>query len=343
MDRKYRILSIDGGGVRGIIPATIIVYIENRLQRITKNPDVRISHYVDFIAGTSTGGILASAYLCPSDTDASIPKFTAEDALRFYLERGGYIFSSGMWDKLISLGGIIKERYAALPLEKFLAVSFRNVKVSELMKPCLLTSYEIEKKKPVFFQSHVAKNEEAYDFFVRDACRATSSAPTFFEPARIQSISGETYTLIDGAVLANNPTLCALSEAAVLFAENGIPLTADRFEVISLGTGKNQKTYTYDQVKDWGGLGWLNPLLDVMMNGVSDTTERELSVLFQSLQASGQYHRIQPELLHANAEMDDASSGNIQLLMEAAAACIEKHKDDLEVIIQRLIQYDKAL
>lgn len=338
MSKKYRILSIDGGGIRGIIPATIVVYIENRLQRITKNPEARISHYIDFIAGTSTGGILASAYLCPAESNPLLNKFTAEEALRFYLERGGYIFSSGMWDKIRSMGGIIKERYASLPLEKFLSVSFRKVKVSELLKPCLLTSYDIEKKKPVFFQSHVAKNHTQYDFYVKDACKATSSAPTFFEPARIQSLSGDPYTLIDGAVLANNPALCALAEAGVLFAEKGIPLAADQFEVISLGTGKNQKAYTYEQVKDWGGLGWLNPLLDVMMNGVSDTTERELHVLFQSLQASGQYHRIQPELLHARTEMDDASVENIHLLMQDAAACIEKHKDELELIVQKLIQ-----
>jgi patatin-like phospholipase/acyl hydrolase len=339
MNKKYRILSIDGGGIRGIIPATIVVYIENRLQKITKNPDVRIGDYVDFIAGTSTGGILTSVYLSPADKDGSIKyRYTAEDALRFYLERGGFIFSSGVWDKLISLGGIIKERYSAKPLEKFLTFSFRNSKISELLKPCLLTSYEIEKKQPVFFQSHVAKNNKAFDFYIKDACRATSSAPTFFEPARIQSLSGEMYTLIDGAVLANNPALCALTEACVLFAEKGIPLTADRFELISLGTGKNQKVYTYEHVKDLGGLGWLNPLLDVMMNGVSDTIGRELSVLFQSLGVADQYHRIQPELTRANADMDDASPENIKLLMDEASSCIEKHKDYLEVIIRKLIE-----
>ena len=339
MKKKYRILSIDGGGIRGIIPASIVVYIENRLQKITKNPDARIGDYVDFIAGTSTGGILTSAYLAPLEQGSSQYRFTAEEALRFYLERGGYIFSSGVWDKLISMGGILKERYSAKPLEKFLTFSFRNTKISELLKPCLLTSYEVEKKQPVFFQSHVAKNNPGFDFYVKDACRATSSAPTFFEAARIQSLSGEMYTLIDGAVLANNPAFCALTEACVLFANNGVPLTADQFELISLGTGKNQKVYTYDYIKDLGGLGWLNPLLDVMMNGVSDTIARELSVLFQSVGASDQYHRIQPELAHANAEMDDASPENIKLLMEAAAATIEKHKDHLELIIQRLIQY----
>ena len=84
MQKKYRILSIDGGGIRGIIPASIAVYIENRLQRITKNDDARISDYFDFVAGTSTGAILASTYLCPTLIDGTKHKFTATDALRFY-------------------------------------------------------------------------------------------------------------------------------------------------------------------------------------------------------------------------------------------------------------------
>ena len=340
MLKKIRILTIDGGGIRGIIPATVAVYIENRIQRITKNPDARIADYFDFIAGTSTGGILTSTYLCPGTEGEKKYRYTAEDALRFYLEKGNYIFSADLWDKFISLGGIVKARYPHLALEKLLNVTFRQTKISELVKPCLITSYDLEKKCPVYFQSHVAQKNEAYDFLVKDACRATSSAPTFFEPARIHSATGIPYTLIDGSVFANNPTLCALTEASVLFADKGIPLLADQFEVVSLGTGRNQKIYTYEQVKDWGGLGWLNPLLDVMINGASDVVERVVSVQFQALQATDQFHRIQPDLGGVNQEMDDASEANIDGLMKAAATCIEKNKDELELIVNRLIQYN---
>lgn len=337
MQKKYRILSIDGGGIRGIIPASIAVYMENRLQRLSRNPEARISDYFDFIAGTSTGAILASTYLCPAATDDATYKFTATDALRFYLEKGNYIFSADIWDKVSSMGGFLKARYPHQPLEKVLNVAFRQTKLSELLKPCLIASYDVERKTPVFFQSHVAKQNAGLDFYVRDVCRATSSAPLYFEPARINSFTDVSYTLIDGSVYANNPTLCALTEAAVLFANKGVPLTVDQFEVVSLGTGRNQKVYTYEQIKDWGGLGWLNPLLDVMINGAVDAIERELSVQFQAVQASDQYHRIQPELGNANQEMDDASPENIKRLMDVAAATIEKHKDELEIILNRLI------
>lgn len=337
MKKKIRILSIDGGGIRGIIPAAVAVYIENRLQRITKNPDVRIADYFDFVAGTSTGAILTSAYICPKQLDETQHRFTASDALRFYLEKGGYIFSATMWDKMKSMNGLLKARYRHEPLEKVLNVAFKQTKLSELMKPCLITSYDVELKMPVYFQSHVAKNDVNLDFYVKDACKAAASAPLYFEPSHIQSTSGVFYTLIDGAVYANNPTMCAVSQAAVLFAEKGIPLTIDQFEVVSLGTGRNQKAYTYEQAKDWSGLGWLNPLLDVMINGASEVIESELMIQFRSMQALDQYHRIQPDLTGESQEMDDASPENIQRLMDTAAITIEKYKDELEIIVNRLI------
>jgi len=74
MPTKLRILSLDGGGIRGIIPATIVVEIEKRLQEKTGNSSARISDYFDLIAGTSTGGILTALYLAPSDEDATRPK-----------------------------------------------------------------------------------------------------------------------------------------------------------------------------------------------------------------------------------------------------------------------------
>jgi Patatin len=91
---KIRILSLDGGGIRGIIPATIMVEIENRLQMRTGNPDARIADFVDLIAGTSTGGILTSIYLCPGPDNR--PKFAAKDALDLYLNNGKDIFLNGI-------------------------------------------------------------------------------------------------------------------------------------------------------------------------------------------------------------------------------------------------------
>ena len=83
---KIRMLSIDGGGIRGIIPATVIVYIEKQIRKITGNDDAKIGEYLDMIAGTSTGGILACLYLTPETTGTNKAKFSAGVALDLYLK-----------------------------------------------------------------------------------------------------------------------------------------------------------------------------------------------------------------------------------------------------------------
>ena len=87
-----KILSIDGGGIRGIIPGMILVALEDKLKRESKNPDAAIVDYFDFFAGTSTGGILTCLLLCPSDTDPLRPRFSAREALDLYLQHGNEIF-----------------------------------------------------------------------------------------------------------------------------------------------------------------------------------------------------------------------------------------------------------
>ena len=88
------ILSIDGGGIKGIIPGMVLAELENRLKIRTANPNAYIADYFDFFAGTSTGGILTCLLLCPSKEDPKKPRFTAKEALNLYVENGSKIFST---------------------------------------------------------------------------------------------------------------------------------------------------------------------------------------------------------------------------------------------------------
>ncbi|MCH7534212.1 MAG: patatin-like phospholipase family protein, partial [Bacteroidetes bacterium] len=87
MARYTRILSIDGGGIRGILPGQILVALEEKLKAKTGNANTRISDYFDLIAGTSTGGILTCALLCP-DKSGKRPRFTAAQVVDLYLDKG---------------------------------------------------------------------------------------------------------------------------------------------------------------------------------------------------------------------------------------------------------------
>jgi patatin-like phospholipase/acyl hydrolase len=267
--KKARILSIDGGGIRGILPGIILTRLEKKLQEKTADDNLRLSDMFDFMAGTSTGGILALAYLIPDEN--GVTKFTDQEAVNLYLDRGDEIFDASHWQKIKSGKGILDEKYDAKELEEALEDNFKETEFNELLKPCIISSYDIRNVKPHFFKQHKSKNE-IYNFKVKDIARATSAAPTYFETARIKNDLGTPFPLIDGGVFVNNPALVAYSEVRNMELENidESPMAKDMM-IVSIGTGSTSKQYEYKKVKDWGAVGWIKPIIEIMMSGNSQT------------------------------------------------------------------------
>ena len=110
MARLTRILSIDGGGVRGIIPAQVLVRLERKIRRKSGDAGARIADCFDMLAGTSTGGLLVCLLLSPDLENPDRPRFTARDAVRLYLQRSGEIFSIPLPHRISSLEGLTDER-----------------------------------------------------------------------------------------------------------------------------------------------------------------------------------------------------------------------------------------
>ncbi len=337
---KIRILSIDGGGIRGVLPGTILNYIERKLQE-KKGAGVKLSEYFDMIAGTSTGGILTCLYLVPDETGK--PKYSASKALDIYLKKGGEIFDVGFRKKIMSIGGLSDEKYSEKALEKQLAEYFKDTKLSELLKPCLVPAYDIEKREAKFFTSHDAESD-LYDYFVKDVARSTSAAPTYFEPARVKSLFGAPFPLIDGGVFANNPALCAYAEARTINFEDlshGKPNkpTAKDMMIVSIGTGSVEKSYKYDDMKNSGMIGWIQPIIDIMMSGNSETVHYQLKLIFDTLGEGDRdnYYRLEPQIRSANNEMDDASEKNLQALHEDGLSFVSENEAVLDEIIDKLI------
>ena len=346
-----RILSIDGGGIRGILPGQILVALEKKLQERSGNIEARIADYFDLIAGTSTGGILACLYLCPGKEEPERPRFSASEAVNLYLKRGDDIFDVSLWQGLSSGGGLWDEKYSEDELEKSLEKYFGDLKLSKLLKPCLITSYNIRERKTHFFKQHKAKKSLEDDFLVRDVTRATSAAPTYFEVARVESMSLTPHPLIDGGVFANNPALCAYAEARTLA---GKPTAKDMF-ILSLGTEKtkekekeqkerekSQKGYSYREAKDWGLAGWLRPVLDIMMSGVAETVDYQLGQIFDSVGEPDRYVRIEPKLGNAKPEMDNATIENLQNLKEAGEQCVQENNDRLDQAANHLMYMSES-
>ncbi len=334
--KMTRILSIDGGGIRGIIPGQILVILEEKLKAKSGNPDARIADYFDLIAGTSTGGILTCAYLMPAadgETLTSRPKFDAKQVVDLYLKRGGDIFSVPFGHKLRTGGGILDEMYPASHLEKALDDYFGDTKLSELLKPCLITSYDIKRRMGHFFTQHDAIKRKGWDYLVKDVARSTSAAPTYFQCSDIKSVSEVSYPLIDGGVFVNNPALCAFAEVY-----NEYKTAPEKIVILSLGTGYSKKEYDYDKAKDWGMIQWVKPIIDIMMSGVSEVVDYQLRQIFDAVGANGQYVRINTELpIDVSPDMDDASPKNLQALKELGTYTAQNFDVQLDAMVDLLI------
>ncbi len=329
----FRILSIDGGGIRGLIPAQILTVLEAKLKMAAKDPDTRLADWFDLIAGTSTGGILTCVYLCPAVDDPNRPRFSAPEAVELYLQHGHEIFDVSFWHRLTTADGYLDEKYPAGGLETLLAEYLHDLKLSALVKPCLITAYDIENRAAYFFTQHDARKYPGQDFLVRDVARATSAAPTFFQCAQVQSETHVTYALVDGGVFANDPALCAYAEARKM----GSMPTAKEMVILSLGTGEVKTPYHYDQVKDWGGLGWVKPVIDILMSGTVEVADYQLRQMYKAVGAPNQYLRIQPPLAPQNSDLGNSDPANLHELVEIGERAAEQNDAALDDFVALLL------
>ena len=330
MKNKVTILSIDGGGIRGIIPAVILNYIEKRIRFQTNNPNATLADYFDLVAGTSTGGILACYYLHPN-------RYAASEAIEMYAKHGKDIFNR----KLLR-HGVTREKYTATGLEKVLNDCMGNVTLAETRTNCMITSYDVNDRKAVFFTSPEAKLYEHRNYYLRDVARATSAAPTYFELAALKSIGGATSYLIDGAMYAGNPTMCAVVEANKTVFESCDNPSIDDLFIVSLGTGKEKKKYDYNKAKDWGAVGWAKPVIDILLSASAEVVDYQMRQLFAVAGCKDCYVRLEPELGNAKPDMDDASDENIQRLKDAGEGFVQDHVVRLDHLVKRLIEIKRG-
>ena len=328
-----RILSIDGGGIRGIIPGILLAEIEKRLIIKTNNEQSRLSDYFDLIAGTSTGGILTCVLICPDKDNR--PKYKAQEAVDLYFKNGKEIFSTSLWHKIKTADGVLDEKYPTDGIENSLNEYLGDVKLSQAIKPCLITSYDILNRRSVFFTSLDAKDEYT-DFYLRVVARSTSAAPTYFEVSDAHSMFGTGYPLIDGGVFANNPAMCALVEATKLKPD----LKLSEFFILSLGTGIDKKkthSFTFEEAKNWGMARWIVPLIDILMSANSETVDYQLRKMFKNTGYTGGYIRFEPELISADPSMDNATQENMNALKQDAGQFIAENDELIDEVVNRLI------
>lgn len=337
----FKILSIDGGGIRGIIPCVILKFIEEQ----TGNP---ISSMFNIISGTSTGGIIGLGLTRPDENGQNA--YSAQAMLDLYMEHGDEIFSKRPKDVLSRISGAIFDKpYDSKNMENLLKDYFGDSKLKDALTNLLITTYDIEVGKPFYFSSRLAKTDEKENISYRHVARSTSAAPTYFKPSVVR-YEKEDLAFVDGGVFANNPAILAYSEAKELWkAKNAARsqkapdnskgfeavVTADDhdlpFYMLSLGTAYTVSKIKISEVEKWRNVNWLEPMLsDVFMRSVAESTDYTMKYLLPPYtDGTPRYTRLNMEIAKEAAEMDNVSEENLENLLNIGNKFVKENEKQL--------------
>lgn len=336
MSSPVRILAIDGGGVRGYIPALVLAEIERRAGRPA-------SSLFDLVVGTSTGGIIGIG-LCVGRS--------AQELADFYPSYGRKIFGGSdrpVWKKrLLGSGENLGEsldiaartvgspfggnpafggnaRHPATGLEAALREVLGEVRLSESALELAVTSFDGQSAQPVIFSRRDAAANPAFDLPLRDVARATSAAPTYFPPHDLVW-AGSQRSFVDGGVWANNPTGVALAESVALTSARSV--TGSSVFLVSLGTGVAASGEIFRGTDTWIGSAG-----DIVKTATSVSAGEAL--MTRALPPSN-YRRLQVVDDRVAGAMDDPSPERLSALNGAAAGLIAASSADIDLIAATL-------
>lgn len=294
-----RILSIDGGGIRGLIPAVVC----RGLESLAGAP---LASLFDLVAGTSTGGIIALGL------STGTP---AAELATFYSRHGATIFSSPRTFRRNVLGA----KYSNSQLAALLQEHFGDRRLSTARIEVLVTSYDIRGRAPYLMSRRSARNNCEEDYLLSDVALATSAAPTYFPPV---NLGGR--TLIDGGLVANNPSLLALAEASRLWPDEEVLL-------LSLGTGHLAQPILFETASRWGRLQWAEPVISCTFDGTAKATEDALRYC-----VPGRFVRLQYGLSEQSERLDGASARNLAALEAIGCTILQAHDAALKDVVRDL-------
>lgn len=315
---RYRVLALDGGGVRGIVTAVWL----RRLEEELGSP---LRRHFDLIAGTSTGSILACA-LALGRSAASIVELYQRKAASIFPQgpkpRGGHPRSQ----QRNKQRGVLVPSYDGKGLARVLREEFKDQQGGDLLfgqlhptTSLMVISYDTLTRTPVIFKN---SNPTHAKLPAYEVIKASCSAPIYF-PAHVTAIGSEPHALIDGGVVANNPSLCAITEALTAH-------TRAELLVASFGTGRSSTPISAKDAQSWGLLGWSNYIVDVLMDGPMDIME----LMAGQLIPPERYFRFQATLSAELDSVDNPDPDYLDRLIKEANAYLKQLK--VETRLKRL-------
>ena len=331
---RTRILSIDGGGIKGIVPAVVLLHLEKLLKHLSNNQNSRIYDYFDLFSGASTGAIIIAGLLSPDKDNR--PKYSPEEILDLYLENGHIIFNSSLFQEIKSVSGIVNVKYDPEGLESVFEKYFGKSELKNLIKPSLIPVYDLSRGKNYFFRQQKALTSPRHNFYVKDLLRGATSALSYFPPAQISTVNGlENRCFIDGGVFANNPALSAYAE----FRYHNSNLHAKDTMMLSLGTGRKTTNLDCEVTANWGAAEWLYQGSYLTSNAVASASDYQLNAVYDN---KPNYLRLDTSFNDKqSSSMDNTDKEYLDYLISLGESIVKEKQSDINAFAEELILNSK--
>jgi hypothetical protein len=304
--RPFRLLAIDGGGIRGILPAMVLADLERRTNR-------PIIDLFDMIVGTSTGGLIALALACPGEDGR--PRHKARDLIRFYEVEGRRVFSRSVWHKIRAVGNLADEKYPSSGMD-VLERYFGDCRLKDALCDVVVV---------------LRLSDEAGD-------------PRRYRRTDVLRAGTHHHRWAKRLLCLGRRRAVRLQPGDVRLYRGAEPLPRSRVDHAGLARHRRaDATPAYDDVKDWGAARWAQPTFALMCDGVCDVVDYQLQQLLPSApDGMRQYYRFQARLDVGSDDMDDASSTNIRVLKLLAEDMLQANRATLRRLSEQLLRWAPA-
>lgn len=324
MEKVY--LSTQGGGIRGINQCTLLTFIEIALKELT-GEDKSIADYCDGFAGCSVGSIVATLLALGKNFEGEDKHIKASEILQLLYDNGQQVFKKN----LCSFCGMLRSKYTNEGLEYILDNKFDDIygyrpKLSDVSKPLLVNSADVDTNNVVLFKSENAKKRQYSDYYLDDVILASTAAPSYF-PSHIMwnTIGTKRLNCTDGGITGhNNPSLLLKNEIAK-WNESSDPAM-----IINVGTGVKRINEERINIKQKSGiLTWpFSKFFGTILNVPSDATDYTIRT-----DKTIKYINVNTELVYSDSAMDNTKKYNMRALVEDAVRYVnDNFKSFMEIV-----------
>lgn len=322
------ILSISGGGVRGLIPLYVLREIERKYNK-------SISEIFDYFAGSSIGSIIIAALLITDDGKTS--KYKCEELFEMIEKLCKEIFQNTWFYRMKTIYGWLGSKYPIENVEILLKEFFGDRKLKDLLRPICFPTFDGISQKPIYFTK-----EKHGELYLRDILRATTAAPTYFDPKEMEvegvklTCGGVDFTkqkrqLYDSGIVVNNPSLVAELHAT----HNMQIINKSNIYELCLGTGTSQ----IPQPTNNGMWGWINSILGYLFNGFN---ENEMYLLYLTMKEENILY-VNVEIDNKYDQLDNASDESIKYYSAKIEEWMKNNNEKFYTYMDKLVEIKKNM